>query len=192
MIDSNCFLEVIFAYSATFKVCFNFLVAVHVYQKDIYVAYFVCRIMNWTEEHDVVFCREIIFVNPFSAKKKSVQRSALWQRVADTLNSIKDPVFFVDKRSVRDHIGVLVQRFKRKEAKELKESPTKTELDEAIEQIIAMEESADEQRKGDKMEGDRLKAEEMRRTATETDIRENTEEKVRGGAEQSEEKQKKW
>ena len=96
---------------------------------------FVGRIMNWTEEHDVVFCREIIFVNPFSAKKKSVQRSALWQRVADTLNSIKDPAFFVDKRSVQDHIGVLVQRFKRKEAKELKESgisPTKTELDEAI------------------------------------------------------------
>ena len=70
-----------------------------------------------------------------------------------------------------------MQRFKRKEAKELKESgisPTKTELDEAIEQIIAMEESADEQHdledgeKRDKMEGDRLKAEEMRRTAMET------------------------
>ena len=129
---------------------------------------FVGRIMNWTEEHDVVFCREIIFVNPFSAKKKSVQRSALWQRVADTLNSIKNPGFFVDKRSVRDHIGVLVQRFKRKEAKELNESgisPTKIKLDEAIEQIIAMEESADEQHdledgeKRDKMEGDRLKAE---------------------------------
>lgn len=133
--------------------------------------------MNLTEEHDSVFCREIIFVNPFSAKKKSVQRSALWQKVADTLNGITDPVFYVDKRSVRDHIGVLVQRFKRKEAKELKESgtnPTKTEVDVAIEQIIAMEESADEQHdledgeKKDKMEGDRLKAEEMRRTAIET------------------------
>ena len=133
--------------------------------------------MNWMEEHDSVFCREIIFVNPFSAKKKSVQRSALWQKVADTLNGITDPVFYVDKRSVRDHIGVLVQRFKRKKAKELKESgtnPTKTEVDVAIEQIIAMEESADEQHdledgeKKDKMEGDRLKAEEMRRTAIET------------------------
>ena len=102
--------------------------------------------MNWTEEHDSVFCREVIFVNPFSAKKKSVQRSALWQKVADTLNSITDPVFYVDKRSVRVHIGVLVQRFKRKEAKELEESgtnPAKTDV--AIEQIIAMEESADEQ-----------------------------------------------
>lgn len=81
-----------------------------------------------------------------------------------------------DKRSVRDHIGVLVQRFKRKEANELKESgtnPTKTEVDLAIEQIIAMEESADEQHglkdgeKKEKMEGDRLKAEELRMTAME-------------------------
>ena len=119
--------------------------------------------MNWTEGHDSVFCREVIFVNPFRAKKKSVQRSASWQKVADTLNSITDPVFYVDKRSVRDHIGVLVQRFKRKEAKELKESgtnPTKTEVYVAIEQIIAMEESADDQHdledgeKKAKLEGD--------------------------------------
>ena len=116
-------------------------------------------------------------MNPFSAKKNSVQRSALWQKVADTLKNITDPVFYVDKRSVRDHIGVLVQRFKRKEAKELKESgttPTKTEVDVAIEQIIAMEEFADEQHdledgeKKGKMEGKTLKAEEMRRTTMET------------------------
>ena len=83
--------------------------------------------------------------------------------MTDTLNSITDPVFYVDKRSVRDHIGVLVQEFKRKEAKELKErgaKPMKTELDEAIEQIISTEESADEQHdlddseKKGKMEGD--------------------------------------
>ena len=58
--------------------------------------------------------------------------------------------------------------------KESGTNPTKTEVDVAIEQIIAMEESADEQHdledgeKKDKMEGDRLKAEEMRRTAMET------------------------
>lgn len=58
--------------------------------------------------------------------------------------------------------------------KESGKSPTKTELDEAVEQIIVMEESADEQHdledgeKRDKMEGDGLKAEEMHRTAMET------------------------
>ena len=83
------------------------------------------------------------FVDPFSAKQKFAQRTALGQKVADTLNSITDPVFYVDKCSIRDHIVVLVHRFKRKEAKALMESdtnPTKTELDVAIEQI--MEESA--------------------------------------------------
>ena len=52
----------------------------------------------------------------------------------------------MDKRSVRDHIGILVQRFKRKESSELRESgttPERIELDDAIEQIIVMEESAD-------------------------------------------------
>ena len=81
--------------------------------------------------------------------------------MAHTLNSITDPVYFVDKHSVQDHFGILVQQFKRKEAKELKESgtnPTKTEVDVAIEQIISLEESADEQHdledgeKKDKME----------------------------------------
>ena len=133
--------------------------------------------MKWPEVHASVFCREVVFVNPFSVKKKSVQQSALWQKVPDTLNTITDPVSYVDKHSVRDHIEVLVQQFKRKEAKELKESstnPTKTEVDVAIEKILVMAESADEQhdledseQKG-KMEGDRLKVEKMRRTAMET------------------------
>ena len=92
------------------QVCLNFLY-LYTYIKNVSLIS-VCRIINWTEEHDSIFCWEIIFVNPFSANKKSVQRSALWQKVADT--SITDPVFYVDKRSVREHIGVLVQRFKRK------------------------------------------------------------------------------
>ena len=32
--------------------------------------YFYFRIMNWTPLHDLVLCKEIIFVNPYSAKKK--------------------------------------------------------------------------------------------------------------------------
>ena len=55
-------------------------------------------------------------------KKKSGQRSALWQKIADNLNEAKDPHFTVEKRSVRDHIGNLVQRFKRQPAQELRES----------------------------------------------------------------------
>ena len=55
--------------------------------------------------------------------------------MAGTLNSFTDPDFYLDEHSVRDHIGVLVQPFKRREAKGLKESgpnPTKTEVDVAM------------------------------------------------------------
>ncbi|XP_068760968.1 uncharacterized protein [Montipora capricornis] len=134
-------------------------------------------IMSWTPLHDIVLCKEIIFVNPYSAKKKSVQRTALWQKIADNLNSVKYPHFIVDKRAVRDHIGILIQRFKRQEAQELKESgitPERTELDAAVEQIIAMEESADTEmqeaidKNNETLEADRRKAEDMQEKAMET------------------------
>ena len=133
--------------------------------------------MSWTPLHDIVLCKEIIFVNPYSAKKKSVQRSALWQKIADNLNSVKDPHFIGDKRAVRDHIGILIQRFKRQETQELKESgitPERTELDVAVEQIIAIEESADTElqeaidENKEKLEADKRKAEDMREKAMKT------------------------
>lgn len=133
--------------------------------------------MSWTSLHDIVLCKEIIFVNPYSAKKNSVQRSALWQKIADNLNSVKQPHFIVDKRAVWDHIGILLQRFKKQGAQELKESlitPERTELDAAVEQIIALEESADTElqeaidKNKEKLEADRRKAEDMREKAIET------------------------
>ena len=110
--------------------------------------------------------------------KKSIQRSVLWQKIAENLNyCVKDPCFIVEKRSVRDHIAILIQRFKRQQAQELRESgttPQHTDLDAAIEQIIAMEESTDseQQEMNDenrgKVEADRKKAEDIRQKALET------------------------
>ncbi|KAM7444908.1 hypothetical protein ABFA07_006560 [Porites harrisoni] len=126
--------------------------------------------MNWTPTDDLVLCKEIIFVNPYSAKNKSFQRSALWQKIAENLNSVKDPCFIVEKRSVCDHIAILIQRFKRQQAQELRESGTSyqhTELDAAIEQIMVIEESSDTEQQemndenGGKVEADRKKAEDM-------------------------------
>ena len=130
--------------------------------------------MNWTPLHDLVLCEEIIFANPCGAKKKSIQRSALWQKIAENPNSAEDRCFIVEKRSDRDHIAILIQRFKRQHAQELRESgmtPQHTELDTSLEQIIAMEESSDteQQEMNDenrgKVEADRKKAEDMRQKA---------------------------
>ena len=60
--------------------------------------------MIWTPLHDLV----LYFCQPQKSQNKSVQRSALWQKIAENLNSVKDPCFIVEKRSVRDHITILI------------------------------------------------------------------------------------
>ena len=73
--------------------------------------------------------------NPTVPKKTSIQRSALWQKIAKNLNSVKDSSFIVE----RDQSGITLLQ-------ELRESGTTrqhNELDAAIEQIIVMEESSD-------------------------------------------------
>ena len=84
-------------------------------------------------------CVRRSFLSTPSAKKKSIQRSELWQKIAENLNSVKDPCFIVEKRSVRDHIAILIQRFTRQQAQELRESGMShqhTELDATIEQTM--------------------------------------------------------
>ena len=98
-------------------------------------------------------------------------------KITENLNSVKDPCFIVEKRSVQDHIAILIQRFKKQQAQELRESgttPQHTELDAAIEKIIAIEESSDteQQEMNDenrgKVEADRKKEEDMHQKALET------------------------
>lgn len=135
-----------------------------------------CSAMSWTPAKDILLCREIIFQNPYSEKKKSVQRSAIWDRIADKLNDIDQPKFNVDKRAVRDHIAILIKRQKRKVAAEEKASginPEPTELDTALEEIIALEDAADVElaelnnEKKEKIEQDKLTATDMRKKAME-------------------------
>ena len=64
----------------------------------------------WTSEHDVLLRREVV-------SEKSVQNKKefeIWDRIANTLKICPKPVFAVDKRSVRDHVGILINRIKKK------------------------------------------------------------------------------
>ena len=81
--------------------------------------------------------KEIIFnlSNPTVPKKTSIQRSALWQKIAKNLNSVKDSSFIVE----RDQSGITLLQ----ELRESGTTPQHNELDAAIEQIIVMEESSD-------------------------------------------------
>ena len=66
--------------------------------------------MFWTYDHEAILCREVVNVNPYTTKKGSTQRSSMWEKIADTLNKCSVPKFRVDKRSVRDHVGILVYK----------------------------------------------------------------------------------
>ena len=132
--------------------------------------------MSWTKDHDLILCREVANISPYMTKKGSTQRSSIWEKIAHTLNKCSVPKFFVDKRSVRDHVGILVNRHKKKLRGKKASGITPdepSELDLALDTIIALEESADaevhdaDSVKKEKIESDRAKAEDIRLKAME-------------------------
>ena len=128
--------------------------------------------MFWSNEHDVFLCREVVNLDPFTSKKGSTQRSGMWEKIAQTLNECTVLRFSVDKRSVRDHMGILVNKHKRKVRAEEKASgiapDEPSELENLLDTIIALEESSEAEsqelrvEKNEKCENDRAKAEDAR------------------------------
>ena len=134
--------------------------------------------MTWTEEHDTLLCREILVEEPFSYRHGSRERGKCWDRIAEFLNKIELPKFSVDQRAVRDRYVKLEKAFKRKTREELRASgiapDEPTELDQALEEINARSENAEQERdanregKQQEMEREKETAETMRRRAMES------------------------
>ena len=80
--------------------------------------------------HDILLCREVLSVNPFSAQKISNERGKLWEEISTILNSTSGVRFFVMKRSVRDHLNILIKRYKKKMTAEEKSTGVSPELTE--------------------------------------------------------------
>ena len=101
----------------------------------------------------------------------------MWEKIAQILNQCTVLRFSVDKRSVRDHMGILVNKHKRKIRSEEKASgiapDEPSELENLLETVIALEESADAEsqelraEKNEKCENNRAKAEDTRLKAME-------------------------
>ena len=100
-------------------------------------------VMFWTHDHEAILCREVFNVNPYTTKKGSTQRRRMW----DNLNKFTVPKFRVDKRSVRDHVGILVYKHNKKllaEEKATGITPDEpTELENLLDMIIALGESGE-------------------------------------------------
>lgn len=102
--------------------------------------------MFWTEEHDIMLCRQMLAVNPFtSTKKGTVQRGAQWNEIVDNLMGIENPKFKVDQRAVKDRYTLLSQKLRRKLREEELASgidTDMTELEDALEDIIDIEDNS--------------------------------------------------
>lgn len=131
--------------------------------------------MSWNLQHDLLLLRETLFVNPFQSKKGSFERGKYWKTIADNLNSLSEPKFNVDQRSVRDHLSLLEKKHKKKMEDEVTKgtgsSPEPSEVDIAMEQIIEMEQASqfeyENNSKKEKIDSDRMKAEDIRKKAME-------------------------
>ena len=126
--------------------------------------------MYWTEQQNIILCREVGFENPYVYKKGSPKHSEAWKKIVDVLNKCDYPQFNVDHRAIWYHINVLVNKYKKKirvEERASGISPNEpSELDDLIQKIIALEESSPTDTCG-RDKADKGKAEDARMKAME-------------------------
>ena len=123
--------------------------------------------MVWTTKHDVALCREILAVEPYKNKVGSREKGQSWDRIATALNTYIEPRFSADQRAVRERFAKLEKYFKKKTASEVRASgisPEITELDEAMENILELTETA-RMEQGEEMEGRKKRDEQEKETA---------------------------
>ena len=99
------------------------------------------RPMEWSEEHDVLFLREMVARNVFGTKKGSPARGLAWEAIVDSLNEIHSPKFQLkDKKAVRERWNLLRKKFTKKMSEEEKASGISveelTEKESLIEELV--------------------------------------------------------
>ena len=102
--------------------------------------------MTWTEEHDLLFLREMVVSNPFQFKGGSRERGKAMDAIADVLNAMKKPYFKVDQRALRDHLNKLLKEYRRKKAYEEGASGIDvevTEIDTLLEEVLELQKESE-------------------------------------------------
>lgn len=112
--------------------------------------------MIWSDNHDILLCREILASDPFAnTRKGTIQRGKLWKIIAHNLSGISEPPFKadLDQRSVRDRYTKLSNKLRAKLKYEKKASgiaTDMTEIETALEEIIEKEDAAEDAEREDK------------------------------------------
>ena len=121
--------------------------------------------MRWLQEHDMALMQEILVFEPWEYRHGSSERGNIWERISESLNSLKELQFQVNARSVRDRYKLLADKFKHKERDELNASgisPEVTDLDKDKDMKLKTD------KKKSAAEADAHKAEEIRKRSLET------------------------
>ncbi|CAB3991823.1 Hypothetical predicted protein [Paramuricea clavata] len=103
--------------------------------------------MRWTEEHDIVLCREVLVAQPYQYRPQSAERGSAWTSIANELNAVQEIRFCVTQKAVRDRMKLLVERHKKKTREEESASgisPEESEIDEALDTIIELIDDAEQ------------------------------------------------
>ena len=93
----------------------------------------------------MVFCREIMAFELYEYKPGSKERGPCIDRIAESLNSIEEPWFKVDQRSLKDRIKKLL-KYVEKRNKEMRASEVEeehTELDDLLLDIYEREQQTE-------------------------------------------------
>ena len=154
-------------------------------------SHLISRAVEWTEQHDLVFLREMVASDIFYYKKGSPDRGRIWEGIQQRLNSVEQPKFVLkDKRAVRDRWNLLQSKFRKRIADEEKASGIDVEMSERdvlIEELCSKEESLAS--KANRKKADREAADHVRREAMErmkgTAKRKSSESDTKGGGNKS-------
>ena len=146
------------------------------------------KYFQWTHDHDVIMCREVLLSAPYNFKTRSIERGQAWDSIAHRLNAIDQPNFRVTARSVRDRFSLLSTKQAQKLREEEKASGIdveQTELEILLEDILEREkgaklklESQDVEKKN-KGEKEKAAADEVRKQALQRMAKRNSEDGVR-------------
>ena len=125
-----------------------------------------------------MLCQYVIFVQPYAYRPSTRERGNAWSRIPESLNSIGNPKFYVNQRSVRERFNLILTRYKTKISAEVRatgiEVKEKTstenlleELDEKIKEAEAEfgAKTLEQLQKGEK---EKVAVEDVRKKALET------------------------
>ena len=68
----------------------------------------------WSEDHDILFLREVLVSDLFLYRKSSIERGKAWDDIADKLNVVDHPKFQVNQRYIRDKLNKLIKWYQKK------------------------------------------------------------------------------